>query len=381
MLKTYFFIVFCAISSGAIAKNGITQDYEFELVYDAHAFDVDGNRQSAGEFSRARLSVETESDSWIKAKMSLDFDESGDDPEVKDAYISFEPVKGVDISAGKMKLPGGLDQSLSTTKQFFLDRSLANNLFGLGRSSSIEVAADKGHFNVVLSAFFEEDKKSTPLRGLATKAFYLFNNNSYNANHGEINGGYSEAILGLYVSRIQPKNDQLVYGPSTTIFAADVDGYKLKQSNDDLESYSTISYNFGYRYDSWLLQGEYFSRLQETAVNESYSLAQYYSTGYYGLLSKSFGGTKRILDKDAFEPDYGGNIGLEVSLRYSSVDMRGYKFIGKAEIASIAANMYFSKNSKICIQYEYGDVLEKDNNKHKEQESTGVLSFRIQYTY
>jgi len=372
--RSTIFPVFCFswfLVNCADAEND-TREYGFDLIYDIHAakqgLDVgEGDFTFSGDFKRARISVKTKVDDWVTGKMSLDFDAKGGAPEVKDAYIDLELSGKTHFSAGRMKLLGGMDQSLSTTDQYFFDRSLPNSLFGLGRSDALEIVTEMHGLSIGANLFLDEDEEGVPVQGWVTKAVFAMNDKARKTHEG---------LLGVYGSGVRSREDYLVYGPAENIFSASIDGYKFKQPKSELDGYSTLSYEAGYRFDRWLVQGQYFVRKQsEMTADDSRS------HGYYWLINRSFGSFKRRLEETSFKPDPAKSIGSELSLRHSVSTMNGDDFYGRAEVVSIALNFYAGKHSKASIQYEIGDMMKRSNDTVKESDHSQALSLRFQYTY
>lgn len=358
----------------AIAANGseeVKEEYAVDILYDIHV--EDGKKKEEGiqpslssEFARVRFTAKAEIEDWAEVKMSMDFSDSDKPPKVKDAYAAFKLTKEVNLAVGRMKILGGMDQSLSKTGQFLLDRSLANNLYGLGRYDAAQFEIEGKEIDFYANIFQGFDLEDNAIRGWAAKAiFYITNKNKYH-----------KGVLGVNANSIDAREDVITYDLETNIFTAGSDGYKINRPNGELLDYTTLAFDSGWRFGRWLIQGEVFQREERDLNNEVDK-----STGYYCLINRTFGGVRREYSRDAFEPDVSSIGGVEFSLRYSAVDLVGEDFEGEASVVTAGMNFYLNKRSKLAFQYEYGGVIERKEDDVKEKDEKGVLSFRMQYEY
>lgn len=108
------------------------------------AFDLDvrdGVVQVVPRLRRARLSVAMRFSKRVSAQFTI----RGDNNQIAlhEAFGEVEPVDGLRIRAGRMRLPGGLERETSSRRIPFMDRSALADLT-LGRSQGVRVDWERG---------------------------------------------------------------------------------------------------------------------------------------------------------------------------------------------------------------------------------------------
>lgn len=355
-----------------------------DLVYDIHI--TNANPESAqqeivayGEFSRTRITVKSELDKWLQTKVAVELKKDGKAPELKDAVAELKMSKYTNLIVGRQKVLGGMDQSLSKMEQYLLDRSLANNLFGLDRFDTLEMSwasknrsggnrnnpTGKKLFSRAM-VFMDSEDSTKSLKGAAVK-MAMSSSNEENSVESlfSINGNAARTL--------QPSAKYELEAP---VFSAGVPGYKLNRPKSDWRGFQTLAIDGGVRANRWVFQCEGFRRRDENGDGHWYR-----STGHYWLLSRSFNGVLRKSGSDAFEPDISRARGWELTVRYSDARITAPGFNGEAKVVTAGANVYLGKNSKVAVQYETGRTIEQDNSKTDSKDSTGALSVRLQYAY
>lgn len=360
-----------SLAGNWVRGQDVSREIEVDLAYDLHFYDNDidmGGYQTASEggFSRARLTGEFDIDELIATKMAMEVSEGGDDPEVKDLYAEFTLTENGELTLGRKKITGGMDQSLSKMDQYLLERSLANNVFGLSRHNVFEIRKKSHRWDAYASLFQDDDLDEGAKKGGALKIIFtpFVRENRLTGALG-VGGNYAVPVFSYIAQEV-----------SENILAAAPGGYKFKSRDMRLDHFSTASIDGGVLAGRWLVQGEYFSR-RETATGG----IQHRSTGYYWLLSRTLGGVVREYQGDSFETDRSKDLGVELVIRLSGVTLRAQDFHASAEVLSAGVNLYLNKRSKFALQYEVGEWESRDGEVSDRLPKTDVLSIRLQYTY
>lgn len=366
-----FIFVFSVVAFSQYAhSDDPIREVGYDLAYDIHFFDNAPLQDNAGvlsesEFSRARITGKFGISDFIEAKVAMEISDEDKLPEVKDFYSTINISKASDFIAGRKKISGGMEQSLSKMDQFFFDRSLANRLFALGRYNTIAFTYNSDHWATDISGFQDDKLKEGAAKGAAVKFSWIpFQTNS------------SSSAVSLNLNEARPVFEKIESEFSEQIFVAGAKVFKLKVPKRELTKFQTQSIDLGIQIKRLLMQGEYFRRDEASLEQESSR-----SRGYYWLLSHTFGGVNREYKGDAFKSDPSRELGTEISLRYSSVELNAPDYSSTAKVLSVAASIYLTKHSKFAIQYETGELATWQYGSGTQVPNSGVLSFRMQVTY
>lgn len=138
---------------------GVVQSDYSRVSGDNTGFELDDH-----EFRRGRLGVEGELFDTVKFKAELDFD-NPDDPEMIDAYISFQPGGGpYVIKLGQFKTANSFDEQTSSKLTSTLERAAFTDAFELARGVGAAVT-HKGKRHTLTLGAFGRDLEDDVLKG------------------------------------------------------------------------------------------------------------------------------------------------------------------------------------------------------------------------
>gem|GEM_PF-6236496 len=330
-------------------------DYSLDILYDLHLYSVsDGDiKGMASGFRRVRGSMEYSAEVGLSAELSIDVDEKKNKLGVKDAFFVKEMPSLGEVKVGRFKEPGGLDQDLSLKSQFFMERSLSNQVFGYGRSNGIGIEKRWGHI---------KGERSTT----ASLGGYVFSETDSNSGGGSFHS-YSvratwlaykdQAGRLLHLGGLWSEHDMQMQSVrlSQAISPEVIGGRAIKSTRNESEHLKNASIDLAWRSNRWLWQGEYYFQRQEAGLSGYLDYS-----GYYGLVNFTIVGPPR---------DYSGTFRLgskkksiiEISLRRSVVDFRQRGVGDIAAVNSLALNIYPGSGVRFSLQVETGGLQEYED--------------------
>ena len=110
---------------------------------DQHSYDGVDSSASVFELERARLVLQGQLLNNLKFKIQLDGDsDSADYVEMLDYWVKYSLMPELGVRLGRDKAAFGKQENTSSGRLMLVDRSLANEVFNIGRSTGIELYGD-----------------------------------------------------------------------------------------------------------------------------------------------------------------------------------------------------------------------------------------------
>jgi phosphate-selective porin OprO/OprP len=316
--------------------------------------DLGGDQEDGTEFRRARLYTSGLIHDNVEFKLQFDF--TGGDADLKDAYLGLIDFPIGRIRAGHFKEPFGLEELTSSKYITFIERSLPTGAFSPSRNAGVML------FGNALAA-------SEPRMTWAAGIFKETDNN------GEVHddGGYS--LTGRVTGLPCYKNK----GASLLHVGA---AFSARETTDNTQSYDTepeahLLDDFVDTGDfasenarllglemAWVdgplsVQGEYIRADADASSTGNFSgyyiQTSYFLTGEHRKYKPSAGAFSRVKPKENYA--FGGGTGAwEVALRYSSIDLDDSSVDG-GELDNITTglNWYLNPNTRLMCNYVHAD--------------------------
>ena len=325
---------------------------DYAAISDDRNLDGDGS-----EFRRARLFVKGQIFNDWGFKAQYDFAE--DEVTAKDLYIAYDGFDSTSIKVGNTFMPSGLEAQTSSKYITFMERSMIQDVFAVGRKNGVSVTTNGDnwtlqgglHMQGVSNANNGRDEDYgygvrgtfAPLVG-KTQAVHL--GASY--SHQEFDNNGTERF------RARPE----IHTINTRPFDTKIDGVE-STDNYGLEAAAVMG--------PFSLQTEYFAKEVETA-NGDFDLDGWYAYGSYFLTgeSRSYKGSKGVFGRVKPKSVVGkGGIGAwELGVRYSSIDLYdglatvpGINTAGEeGEVLTIGVNWYATPTIRFMANYVQSTV-------------------------
>lgn len=315
-----------------------------QVRYTYEDFDDDTGEENLSSFQVRRMKVWLKGHAFskdLKYKFQQNF---GDGNSVtEDAYFTYRIADPLAVTAGQFKAPQGRQELTSSGKQLFVDRSLANETFNLGRDIGVQASGQfRGH--------------------LVEYRFGVFNGNGPNRKENIGNDHMFAARLD-----VNPlgkfKMDEVSWGEKTPLlniggsFAwvklTEADAGNLNADNDvfdkalDIDKFSSADFlgAFGTElsvrqatanlHAKWMgasFGAEYYRMDADPDAGDDFDASGYYVQGGYMILPKTLG----------------------LGVRYSAIDsddVNASETFDKSEF-QVGASYYLAKhNAKVDLDY------------------------------
>jgi len=331
-----------------------------------------GGLDSGANFRRAEIGFDgTFLRDW-GYRLNMQWGDSGAEraSTIKDAYLSYNGIKGISIMAGAIQTFQTLDDSTSSNDITFMERSSAANL-------ATSLAAGDGRISFGARGNTENFYLS---------AFYTMNTLGTAANTSSEGSGF----VGRTAFMFKPADDFTVHLGASGAYKSDPDGAVTFQDRPELrvdatrlvtsgaiaaESAYTYGPELAMSYGPFKAQGEYYrygvtrfnSALPDPKFNAWYLQASWVITGEkysYDIVEAAYKGVNPV---SLFS--LGGGLGAwEVAARYSVTDLNFNEGValaatpaggvrgGEQDIITLGLNWYPNRNIRMMFQYQNIDV-------------------------
>lgn len=331
-----------------------------------------GGLNSGANFRRAELGVEgTFMKDW-GYKLNMQWGDSGAEraSTIKDAYLSYDGIKGISIMAGAIQTPMTLDDTTSSNDITFIERASAANLAtSLGAGDGRISFGAKGNTDNFYGSLF-----------------YTMNTIGTAAN----TSSEGSAFVGRMAYAFSPAADWNVHLGASGTFKPDTDGAVTFQDRPELrvdptrlvstgalvaDDASVYGPEFATSYGPFKAQAEYYfynvnrtGTLPDPDFNSWYAQASWVITGEdykYDMKDAAYKGVKPA---NPFSLNGGGMGAWEVAARYSQTDLNynegsagtatpvGGIRGGKQNIITAGVNWYPINNVRFMLEYLNVDV-------------------------
>ena len=379
--KVNSYPVDATVQDGILVFQNKNQNYKmwFDVRVQGDAavfFGYDKNLTQIGNgmmIRRARFAVKAQLDkNWYG---ELDTDWTSGTPEIKDAYIAFTGVKGLEIKVGNFKENFSIQRNTTSRYLQFMERPMVSYL-APSRHLGINVKYSMPALWVSAGAFGPE------LEGAETQTFIEDGNKDYGLNCGM---SYTGKVV--YRPLHKMKNASLHIGAAVSYRnpkVSSTDGYNAVRYSTrnttginrkkflDTDAIKYLDHELAYTFElaghwkglRW--EGAYIARLPYVddqkyidmngeAPNFAPAWGWYVQAGYLlfgGHQNYDAGGAKYTRVNAGKE---WGDIELCARVEYLDLNMSKYVMGGSAYAYSLGLNFHVTKNVKFVINYQYND--------------------------
>jgi len=320
---------------------------------------------SGTELRRARLDLEgTMYGNW-GYELSVDFSDSSQEVEVKDAYIAYNSLSDYSILIGHYKEPFSLEEQTSSKYITFMERALPN-AFAPGRNIGIGYAThwEKSSFAAgVFGEAVDDGADSEDDEGWALTA---------RATHAPWASKRKALHLGLAASRREPDESREVkFSERPESHVTDVK-YVNTGKITDVGYYVSLGAELAWVAGPLSLQGEYMqTTVSRTTATDDPVISGWYAYASYFLTGESRRYKAKSGKFSKIKP--GSNTGAwEIALRHSQLNLNDVDITGGEErITTLGLNWYIKSNIRLMLNYSQvkndlnadddGDVIGNDN--------------------
>jgi len=354
----------CSLSVNAKSSDkGSDVDISGYVMMGYDSFDsafVENSAESddATDLRRARLSLKTTLNEDWKAKFQLDF--SGDDTEVKDAYLHYKGWEWADFTIGKQKEPFGLEKLTSSRNTLMIERSIITEAISPGRSIGVNASGNISSVGWQLGYFKpDESESASAVTGRVTWLPWQHDNNLLH-----IGAAFSERELNGSDYRINEPmevylSDSLIEGKKLTADQVSLNGVELLWIKDRFTlmaewqkaSVTNLSNN-----------------ISNSTVNNDYD----YQGGYLQVSYQLSGGHRKYKNGVLGSPS---KKGWELTSRYSQFELGQEE--EEAKIYSVGLNYSVNKKLKFMADFIHAERSEQG----LETDSGNAYSLRAQYSF
>ncbi|THB64464.1 MAG: hypothetical protein D6B27_10275 [Gammaproteobacteria bacterium] len=332
-----------------------TEDENFEiklngyLFFDTVNYDDSGKQfefKNGSDLRSARIAVKTKLFKRWKAKLQYDF--SKEEPERKDAWLSYDVLDNLTVRLGQFEQYSSLEGSTSLKNTTYLERSIPVETFLRGRTYGIDLQSSNSFWGVQAGTYIEEhdqfdDPEKRHKANLALRLFTFPVESKKYLVHFGIWGLKEYPANGKFEAEAEPE---------TNINEKNIlDSGKIKH----VDSVLINGLEAAFIYKSFSLQTEYLSE----KIDREEDRASITYDGYYASISYFWTGERRKYDKDdgsfdEIEPKHFWGA-FETAIRYSYIDMSDEnRDRGEMDSITLALNWY--PTDQIRLQYNYSKV-------------------------
>jgi phosphate-selective porin OprO/OprP len=347
------FVTCCSLlSTSALSKKiKISGDLMLDHdIFDAGFLEEGDSSEKRSEIRRAGLSFKTElMDDW-KAKIKLDF--SGDNIELKDAYINYKGLNWADIIIGKQKEGFGLEKLSSARSAVMIERSLVTSALAPGRSLGINLSGGETQYNWQLGYFQPDDNESAS--AITGRFAWLPWRKENELLH--IGFAFSERDLDDNEFRV---NEQMEVHTSDSL----IEGTKILANKQSLQGIELLWQQAGFTA---------LAEWQQASVTDINKVEYEYNGGYLQMSYQLSGGNRAYKNGELGKVIHSG---WELTSRYSYFELveEGHE----VETYAIGVNYIVNDRLKFMVDYIKAEQFD-DNNKLS---ADNAISLRAQYTF
>jgi phosphate-selective porin OprO/OprP len=347
------FIVSCSLlSTHALSKKikisgNLMLDHD---IFDSGFLEDGDSSEKRSAIRRAGLSLKTElMDDW-KAKLKVDF--SGENIELKDAYIKYKGLSWADIVIGKQKEGFGLEKLSPSRYAIMIERSLVTSALAPGRSHGINLSGGETKFNWQLGYFQpEEHESSTAITGRFAWLPWREENELVH-----IGLAFSERDLDGKEYRV---NEKMEVHTSDSL----IEGNKFLANKESLQGIEFLWQQAGFTA---------LAEWQQATVTDTDNVEYDYKGGYLQISYQLSGGNREYKNGELGKVIHSG---WELTSRYSHYELTDEA--NKVKTFAIGVNYTVNDRLKFMVDYIKAEQLE-DSNKLS---IDNAISLRAQYGF
>lgn len=315
------------------------QSFEWEwsgyLMADADQYkqeDTSTATETNVELRRMRTSLQFSTRHW---EGELELRAEGD-TDFQDANVTYTGLGFVEVSLGKMKIPSGLENDVSSRHLLMIERSIASEQSSLGRGVGLLVSRSKKRLGFKLGYFENQDwndiVRDSVFRG------YL---SPINKKKRQLHIGYHTAVRDWQTGNYRIRSDLAINTLDAIAMSPSLTPKKIHQSGLELA------------YQQWgmLLQAEYHHQMVHVNRDSAQRNSEYqmFNTQISWL---PFGQHRRY--RDGVFKRVSGQSGakkIELVVRHSEVDAFDNNIGALVDSQSIGVNWYVIDNTKFMLNH------------------------------
>jgi phosphate-selective porin OprO/OprP len=347
------FIIFCSLLSTHALSDKIKVSGDLMLdhdIFDSGFLEEGDSSEKRSEIRRAGLSFKTEfMDDW-KAKLKIDF--SGDNIELKDAYMKYKGLSWADIVIGKQKEGFSLEKLSPSRDAIMIERSLVTSALAPGRSFGINLSGGETKFNWQLGYFQpEEDESSTAITGRFAWLPWREKNELLH-----IGLAFSERDLDGNEFRV---NEQMEVHNADSL----IEGNKILANKQSLQGIELLWQQAGFTA---------LAEWQQATVTDTDNVEYDYKGGYIQVSYQFSGGNRKYKNGGLGKVIHSG---WELTSRYSYFDLveEGH------EVKTYAIGVNYTVNDRLKFMVDYIKAEQFDD--LNKLSADNAISLRAQYTF
>ncbi len=327
---------------------------------------------------------------------------------VTDAFVRWNGLRPVAITAGSFKVPFGLEAVGSAKYTTFVERGLPfafvnlRRLGGMASTNGDNWTGSIGLFGDPVSSQNNDDE-GQQVAGRFTFAPWF---EVDRALHFGISGGWispqqttlAAGSAGRFQEtiafRAKPESNMMSDSltASTGLTAAGrtfgrSSGRLVDTGNipGNVNSYSLAAAEIAGVYGPWSLQGEYTRAVVDRDRSGDLSFDGYYFYGSWFVTgeSRNYRGDKGVFDvvtpRELFNPQYGGWGAWELAARYSTLDLNDGTVAG-GEIKDLTLGLNWYPNAYVRVMANYVSVMGVEGGAH-DGDNPNLFQLRLQFAY
>lgn len=335
------------------------------------------------EFRRARLAFKTMYDGKWAGELDLDFAEN--EPELKDAWVSYIAIPHTTLKIGNHKPFWSMAETTTSRWYTFMEAPMVVDAFAPSRRIGISASYWQDRYFVGATILGDEvavnntDEEQGESFGFAARGLY---------RPWLENDGQRFLHVGFDYLNVAPQSDDSDKVRFRSRAETRVADYKLLNTGKMSDADNTTIYGveIAGRYDKWMLQGEYHT----AKVSRDNGQPDYEADGYYLETSYMLFGNGRNynLDDGEFGPvrPTGEHGDLELALRYSHLDLNDADadiYGGSADNITIGVNWYAHSNVIFRFNYTITDLDEHadGDGDYVGGDDMNVAAMRVEYLF
>lgn len=305
-------------------------------------------------------------------------DFANDEVVLRDAYIRYQGVDGVTLTAGHQLEPFGMSSLTSSKYLTFVERSLT---YALQPSRRIGFEVD-----FTLSP---EWMLHTGIYGGTTSSPSPRDDEGYSVSARTHFTPYYEGTnlvhVGLAASLREPNGDVVRYKsrPEANVDAHNIVDTGVLHRVDGMQLYGV---ELAGQWDSFHIQSEYNllevarETRQDLTFNSWYTSIGWFVTGEARSYSQKSGVFGRVHPKNEFSLDKGGVGAWEIAARYSSLDLNDEDVHG-GEVNNVTLGVNWYPNSYVRFMLNYIQVDESSDHPSRVDDDPSIILIRSQVEF
>jgi phosphate-selective porin OprO/OprP len=318
----------------------------------------DDNNGGNLDIRRARVTLDHEfGDDW-STQLDIKFDHEENTAEIRDAYIRYEGIDGIDFIVGQRKEPFGLEKITNSRNIIFLERSMMTDAFAPGRSRGIALYGSPGDFTWSVGAYnVDAEEIETDSRAITGRVTWAPLDSPSQTLHFGLAG--SRRSLNGDIHEIKESGE--VRGAETIVRSSEI-------ATDIVD---LLGIEAAWTHGPFSLQSEY--AVADIAAMDSSEDAVL--DGYYLQASYFLTGDSRRYNNGAFRAvrpnsEHGA---WELTARYSALDTRETTRGDKAETTTLGLNYYHDDHIRVTLNLKRSSTTDEGQG--------NAVSLRLQYRF